>query len=328
MKEVFDRKSKVLLVTTPPRFGKTINLNTVREYVELQECDDHNFFEGTNIWEYDSYKSHFRKYIVIYISFDGAPTNFKTASSCLQSAVERAYLDHKCLVNSEKLSDSSKLRITRWLNCEVKEEDDIKNGIFHLKTDLKTHHGVDTKFVILVDEFDQVVSNSMFCLEENELEEIMKTRDSILQIIKHDAQDIFFSLLTGVTDITSVTGSLLNNDERYSLLANDHFFTFYGLMENEFENLLQRNPVNDDFYRQMKILYNGYERNGKKLFNTWCVIKALHQNVLEDFFSSHSLITGIIPLIRDLNMDNYMKKIVSEIPIACTDLLNCHIVVE
>jgi len=130
VKEVFDRKSKVMLITTPPRFGKTINLNTLREYVELQECDDHNFFEGTNIWEYDSYKSHFRKYIVIYISFDGAPTNFKAASSCLQSAVERAYLDHKYLVNSEKLSDSSKLRITRWLNCEVKEEDDIKKSYF------------------------------------------------------------------------------------------------------------------------------------------------------------------------------------------------------
>lgn len=180
----------------------------------------------------------------------------------------------------------------------------------------------------MVDEFDQVVSNSMFCLEVDELEKIIKIRDTILQIVKYKADDILFSLLTGVSDVTSITGSLVNNNERYPFVSNDQFVQFYGLMEEEFEYLVENNKVGNDFCSEMKKMYNGYEWKGKKLYNTWCVTQAIHQGAARDFFSPNSLIKGIIPVIREKRMDNYMKQILSEIPILCADSLKSCMVVN
>lgn len=171
--------------------------------------------------------SHNRR--VQYPNFCGAPTDYEPAISCLFWAVHKCFIRHECLLNNEKLSDEEKLCFNNWcrpkFTRESREQNDITTSIGWLKFLWERHHGSAVQFVDLVEKFDQIISNAMFNIREDELDKMMKKRDWVFQVVKDSAENILFSLITGVANITSVSGSLINNDERYSFLENEYFYT-------------------------------------------------------------------------------------------------------
>ncbi len=231
IEDVLARKVQVMLITTPPRFGKTIKLSMVEEYLGKRIEDNvpyRNPFEGTAIWNKPDLKIHFQKYIVIRITLCGAPKSYVDAINCLRDAVCASFFEHRYLNNSDKFDSMMKQLCYKWSNPITAKTMDLESGLTWLRNTLKLHHGPDAKFVILVDEFDQIVSNLMFWVED-ELEKIISKRDSILKFVKHHAENILFSLLTGVADVTWVSGSLINNDQKYLFLQNEFFFRYYIL---------------------------------------------------------------------------------------------------
>lgn len=104
------------------------------------------------------------------------------------------------------------------------------------------------------------------------------------------------------------------------------FFKFFGLLESEFEDLISRNNTDANFSDKMRKYYNGYMYKNSRLYNIWSVVNALHQNIIENFFSQKDLIIKITPVLQDYDMEETMRmllcgKIVSYVDSLATCLL-------
>jgi hypothetical protein len=71
--DVLSNPSKVLLVPRPRRFGKTLNMTTMRYFLERSPDDRTAEYADTGIWQADdgAWLEHFQRYPVIYLTFKG-----------------------------------------------------------------------------------------------------------------------------------------------------------------------------------------------------------------------------------------------------------------
>ena len=80
----------------------------------------------------DEVRRHFEKYIVIQITFAGAPTDLTSAITCLEMAITESYHQQNYLRNSKELSSERKSHCNYW--CNPKKDlaetlDTIGNGL-------------------------------------------------------------------------------------------------------------------------------------------------------------------------------------------------------
>src|SRR3989339_2054768 len=69
IKEFWEDKAKVILVTRPRRFGKSMALSMLRYFFEKTEVSNAYLFEKSNIWKEEQFRVIQGTYPVIYISF-------------------------------------------------------------------------------------------------------------------------------------------------------------------------------------------------------------------------------------------------------------------
>ena len=69
IKDIIDNRSKVILVTRPRRFGKTLNMSMLRYYFDCSQKDNKELFEGLKIMEQgEEYTSKLGYYPCIYLT--------------------------------------------------------------------------------------------------------------------------------------------------------------------------------------------------------------------------------------------------------------------
>lgn len=67
--QVLAAPKAVVLVPRPRRFGKTVNLSTLRTFVEKTKEDASALFEGLSVWGSAEARAHFGRYPVISLTF-------------------------------------------------------------------------------------------------------------------------------------------------------------------------------------------------------------------------------------------------------------------
>ena len=69
IKEWWDSKDSVTLITRPRRFGKTLNMSMIEEFFSMDYAGRGDLFEGLSIWEEEKYQKLQGTYPVISLSF-------------------------------------------------------------------------------------------------------------------------------------------------------------------------------------------------------------------------------------------------------------------
>ncbi len=69
IKEWWENKDEVTLITRPRRFGKTLTLDMVEKFFSLKYADRGDLFEGLAIWEEKEYQELQGTFPVISLSF-------------------------------------------------------------------------------------------------------------------------------------------------------------------------------------------------------------------------------------------------------------------
>lgn len=73
IEEFLERRAKVTLITRPRRFGKTLNMSMLAEFLDITK-DSKEIFEDTDIMKTD-FVSEINSYPVIFLSFKNAKGN-------------------------------------------------------------------------------------------------------------------------------------------------------------------------------------------------------------------------------------------------------------
>ena len=104
IKNIIDNTSKVILVTRPRRFGKTLNMSMLRYYFDCTMKDNKDLFTGLKITKQSTkYTSKLGYYPVIYITLkDVQNRNYENMLLDLKSAMLNMYKQHMYLLRKKR----------------------------------------------------------------------------------------------------------------------------------------------------------------------------------------------------------------------------------
>lgn len=75
IKEWWENKDMVTLITRPRRFGKTLNLSMLEQFFSVEYAGRGDLFEGLAIWEEEVYRKRQGTCPVIALSFANVKEN-------------------------------------------------------------------------------------------------------------------------------------------------------------------------------------------------------------------------------------------------------------
>ena len=153
IKHIIDNESRVALITRPRRFGKTLNMSTLRYFFDCNKKDTKQLFEGLKIMEQgEKYTSKLGAYPCIYLTFkDVSDSNYENMLLDMKTVVLEAYREHRYLLQSDKIFDDEKQIITDIL-WGKEDEVTLKNSIKILSRLLYEHF--EKPAILFLDEYD------------------------------------------------------------------------------------------------------------------------------------------------------------------------------
>ena len=114
IKEWWESKDRVTLITRPRRFGKTLNMSMLEKFFSVKYADRGDLFEGLLIWEDETYQQLQGMYPVVFISFAGIKENtFSEARKSMCRTIEEQYNKNDYLLKGSLLNDREK-EIIEW----------------------------------------------------------------------------------------------------------------------------------------------------------------------------------------------------------------------
>ncbi|NDB81892.1 MAG: hypothetical protein EB127_03995 [Alphaproteobacteria bacterium] len=296
IKEVMDDGAKVILITRPRRFGKTLNLSMLRHFFRINSTGEKNIFENLNISVHKEFwAQHQNKYPVIFISFkDVKAAKFEKAYADILGLFSNLYSEHRYLLEGDLLNEDEK-EVFNAILREKATQSKIEESIQKLSELLHRKFGKSP--IILIDEYDTPIQESYLC---NYYEEMIRLMRGIFGASLKDNDHLSKAILTGITRIAQESlFSGVNNFEAYSLLR-EKYGQYFGFTEEEVARLKDEiGPAGQQVsMSDIKDWYNGYRVGKYTLYNPWSIVSCFrHNGALAPYWlntSSNGLISSLL----------------------------------
>ncbi|ROT47510.1 AAA family ATPase [Candidatus Cardinium hertigii] len=346
IQELLENSAEVLLITRPRRWGKSLNMDMLRKFFEI-EVDEAGkllpeekrinrlLFTGGNIdldikgiKQLAALKIHTDvyameqqgKYPVIYINFkDVKGSNYQDIEADIKQQVVALFLQHVYLESyishpTSFLKESQKEQLDHYFSGKL-DKNDLKQSLRFLSELLYKHF--NQKVYILIDEYDTPINNSYirFGNKPEEFEQVLELFRTIFGSSLKSNPYLEKGVITGILRITKANlFSDLNNVREYTLL-DTKFASFYGFTQSEVELLLSQLPAITD-PAKIKDWYNGYTFGGKVTYNPWSIMCCLSNEGKLDYYWIDSGGTALIDkmLLSD-EMQVYLQNLTAGEPI-------------
>ena len=194
IKDIIDNTSKVILVTRPRRFGKTLNMSMLRYYFDIKGKDNKELFIDLKIMKEDEfYTSKLGYYPVIYVTLkDLTGISFEEMLLQLKTELVEVFIDNADLLNSTKLLDIEKEMFSTVLNLKANKIE-LQGALKLLSKLLYREYG--RPVILLVDEYDVPLQSAYVKGYYDEAIEFLK---GFYNVTFKDNQYLEKTVLTGV----------------------------------------------------------------------------------------------------------------------------------
>ncbi|SHF00208.1 PD-(D/E)XK nuclease superfamily protein [Marinitoga hydrogenitolerans DSM 16785] len=283
---------RVILITRPRRFGKTLNMSMLK-YFFKNDQDNKHLFENLKIYEEkEIIEKHLNKYPVIYITFkDLKEKNYTEMISTLRKKISDLYREYVYLIESEKLNEwekeDLKLIFGRKGNNTLYE-----NSLLDLSRYLYKHHG--KKAILLIDEYDTPIQQSYL---KGYYDEFIVFIGNMLGNALKDNEYLEKAVLTGITRVAKESIFTGVNNLDISTVVNELYNDKFGVTKEELDEILKYYGIE---YEKEKIMewYNGFNFGGKEVYNPYSIINFVRSKEIKNYWINSSGNTLIKDLIR------------------------------
>ena len=293
IKDIIDNESRVILVTRPRRFGKTLNMSMLKYYFDCRQKDNIELFKGLKILkEEEKYTSKLGTYSVIYITLkDVQGKNFKEMLLSLKTELVELFIEYSELLKSEKLLDIEKEMFNKILNLKANEIE-LQNALKLLTRLLNKEY--ERPVILLLDEYDVPLQNAYV---EGYYDEAINFFKTFFGTTFKDNPYLEKTVITGVSRIAKESiFSGANNFKVYTVL-DDEFSDDFGITEEEMEKIYKDFDIQDK-KEEIKNWYDGYKiGNREGIYNPWSILNYLADKKLMPYWvntSSNDLIKLIL----------------------------------
>jgi len=267
IKEIIEASAEIILITRPRRFGKTLNLSTLRYYFEKTALSNVSLFKGLAILNQgEEYTQKQGRYPVIFLTFKDVKE--RTWNNCyckLKDLIQEEYLRHKYLIKGDCLEAQEKLYFEAIINL-TSSPSDYENSLKNLTKYLERYH--QQKVVLLIDEYDTPIQAGY--LNDYYEDNISFIRNLLSAALKDNAS-IEKGVLTGILRIAKESiFSGLNNLGVFTIL-NRPFSDKFGLTEDEVTQAFSDYKL-DSKRSGAGEWYNGYRFGKTTIYNPWSIL--------------------------------------------------------
>ena len=289
IKHIIDNQSSVVLITRPRRFGKTLNMSTLRYYFDNQIKDAKELFQNLKIMQMsEKYTSQMSNYPCIYMTLkDVNDSSYENMILNLKTEAMEIYQQHRYLLESDKIFDEEKEKIKEILFAR-EDEITLKNCVKELSKYL--YRVYEKPVMLFLDEYDVPLQSAYV---EGYYDQAIKFFKTFYGTTFKDNQYLEKTVITGVSRVAKESiFSGANNFKVYTVLDNE-FATDFGITEQEMNKIIKDFEVEDD-REEIKKWYDGYKIGDQEgIYNPWSIINYLTDKKLKPYWvntSSNDLI--------------------------------------
>ncbi|WP_300567189.1 AAA family ATPase [uncultured Acetatifactor sp.] len=292
IREWWESRDDVTLITRPRRFGKTLTMSMLEQFFSVAYAGQGGIFEGLSIWKDEAYRALQGTYPVLSVSFARVKeANFPDARAMLCDILRSLYSSHYYLRSSEVLSDLDREYFDRVLKPDVNNAD-ATSALYHLSEYMCRYYG--KKVIILLDEYDTPMHEAYV---GGYWDELVTFSRSLFNATFKTNPFMERAVMTGITRVSRESMfSDLNNLEVVTVTSKKYTDSF-GFTEEEVFAALDEFGLSDR-REEVKQWYDGFVfGNRTDIYNPWSIINFLDKGNVGAYWvntSSNSLAGKLI----------------------------------
>ena len=292
IEEILLDGAKIKLFCRPRRFGKTLNMSTLRYFFDIETKEENRkLFNGLDI-ENSPMISEQGKYPVIFLTMKGIDSSsWNGAIKNIRDKIFELYNEYDGKINHILTENENKV-FNKFAGKESDEEE-LKTSLSFLTSLLYKYY--NQKVIVLIDEYDSPIISAY---ENGYYNEAITFFKGLYGNVLKTNQYLHMGVLTGIVRVAQAgIFSDLNNIENYTIL-NDEFSQYFGLLEDEVEKALQDYGISYKL-EEVKSWYNGYKFGNSEVYNPLSILKFLKTKKLEAYWVNTSGNTLIKELLKN-----------------------------
>jgi CheY-like chemotaxis protein len=304
VKDVWN-EGKVLLITRPRRFGKTLNMDMLRCFFDIRDKEaNQNLFANLSINNDKEIMKLQGAFPVIYLTFkDIKKQDWQTSLELLKSCIQALFDEYSYI--SDTLTKYDKSLFEKILSGEA-DNSKYSSSAALLTKYLHNYYG--KRVILLIDEYDTPILSAR---KYGYYDEAIDFFRSFLGESLKDNRNLQKGVLTGILRIAKESiFSDLNNLSVFSL-TDSRISDKFGFTEKEIDHTLAHFGIPEK-KKEVKEWYDGYSIDGEKLYNPFSIIAYLKDKKPKNYWintSSNDLIYELVADRQATVKENFEKLI-------------------
>lgn len=293
IKEWWESKDSVTLITRPRRFGKTLTMSMLEEFFSVKYEGKSELFQGLEIWQGEEYRSMQGTWPVISLSFANVkePT-YEMAKRRICQILTDIYNKNQFLLKSGLLTEEE---IAYFKGISTDMDEINATMALHKMSDFLSRY-YKKKVIILLDEYDTPMQEAYV---EGYWEQLVSFTRSLFNASFKTNPFLERALMTGITRVSRESVfSDLNNLVVITTTSKAYADSF-GFTEEEVFTALKEYGL-EEKRQEVKNWYDGFTFGEVyDIYNPWSILNYLKTGRMSPYWANTSSNRFIGVLVRE-----------------------------
>ena len=281
IREWWESRDEVTLITRPRRFGKTLNMSMLERFWSLKYKGQGELFQKLSIWKEEKYRKLQGTYPVIFLSFAIIKEkDFQNARAKLNELLVKLYEQNSFLKTSGILGEKE-IEYYNRISSDMSESD-ATLALYQMSDFLSRYY--DKKVIILLDEYDTPMQEAYLHGYWDEMAAFMR---SFFNATFKTNQWLERAVMTGITRISKESLFSDLNNLNVAAVTSKEYASCFGFTEEEvFAAMDEFGLANKEEVRKW---YDGFTIGDRQdIYNPWSVINFLDKGQLKTYWANTS----------------------------------------
>ena len=283
IKEWWEKKDIVTLITRPRRFGKTLNMSMTECFFSVKYRDRGDLFEGLSIWEDEKYRTLQGTYPVIFLSFAGVKAvNYETTRESINKLIVNLYDDYKYILEDDRFDEKDR-SVFDEISMDMSDST-VYTSVNQLCKYLELYYG--RKCIVIIDEYDTPMQEAWINGSWDELTAYM--RGLFNNTFKTNPY-LERGLMTGITRVSKESIFSDLNNLNVITTTSDEYADCFGFTEKEVFEAMDTQGIDPSEKEKVKTWYDGFTFGSiTDIYNPWSVTSYLDKRKFDTYWANTS----------------------------------------
>lgn len=282
IREWWESRDIVTLITRPRRFGKTLNMDMLKCFFSNKYAGRADLFEGLAVWNDESYRKLQGTYPVIFLSFaDVKQTQYTDAIQMIKSILSDVFKENREIMESDIFTEADRKQY-QMVN-PMMDHVTAQRALKDLGGYLERYYG--KKVIILLDEYDTPMQEAYL---NGYWEEFTGFMRSLLNAAFKTNPYLERAVMTGITRISKESMFSDLNNLNVATITSKKYAACFGFTEEEVFHALDSYDMSEEKQR-VKEWYDGFVFGPvKDIYNPWSITNFLDKKEYRTYWVSTS----------------------------------------